>query len=61
MRVSSILRGVRNWSEARLTENQLARLSDRHLADIGLSRSDVASGLTDDSERARRVDRYSRW
>jgi len=61
MNVSAILQGVRNWRDDRLTNHMLARLSDRDLADIGLSRSDIDPGLTGDAERARRVDRYSRW
>jgi len=61
MNVASILRGVRNWRESSLARHKLARFSDRDLADIGLSRADVDSGLTGDAEHARRVDRYCRW
>ena len=61
MNVAAILRGVRNLREVSLTTNKLARFSDRDLADIGLSRTDIDSGLTGDAERARRIDRYSRW
>lgn len=31
------------WNQARLTQNALSRLSDHELADIGLSRGDIAS------------------
>ncbi len=61
MNVAAILRGVRNLREVSLTTNKLAGFSDRDLADIGLSRTDIDSGLTGDAERARRIDRYSRW
>ena len=61
MNVAAILRGVRNLREVSLNTNKLARFSDRDLADIGLSRTDIDSGLTGDAERARRIDRYSRW
>ena len=61
MRVASIFRGVRNWRESSLATHKLARFSERDLADIGLSRGDVDRGLTGDAERARRIDRYSRW
>ncbi len=61
MNVSAILRGVRSWRESSLATHKLARFSDRDLADIGLSRGDVDRGLTGDAERARRIDRYSRW
>ena len=61
MNVASIFRGVRNWRESSLAAHKLARFSERDLADIGLSRGDVDRGLTGDAERARRIDRYSRW
>ena len=61
MNVASIFRGVRSWRESSLATHKLARFSDRDLADIGLSRGDVDRGLTSDAERARRIDRYSRW
>ncbi len=31
------------WNNARITRKQLSRLSDRDLADIGLSRRDIES------------------
>lgn len=35
------LGAYRSWNDARLTRNALARLSDRELADIGLSRAEI--------------------
>lgn len=32
---------LREWNETRLTRKALARLSDRELADIGLTRDDI--------------------
>ena len=61
MNVAAIFRGIRNWRESSLTTHKLARFSDRDLADIGLSRGEIDSGLAGDPERARRIDRYSRW
>lgn len=33
---------VKTWNDARLTRKALSRLSDRELADIGLTRADIA-------------------
>ncbi|MGO4907254.1 DUF1127 domain-containing protein [Pseudorhodobacter sp. W20_MBD10_FR17] len=32
-----------SWNDARVTRNALAKLTDRELDDIGLSRGDIAS------------------
>ena len=61
MKFAAIFRGARNLHEASVASRRLSRLSDRDLADIGLSRADVDPGLTGDAEHARRVDRYCRW
>lgn len=37
----SLAATLREWNENRLTRNALARLSDRELADIGLTRDDI--------------------
>lgn len=36
-----LMRSFRNWRRYRATVNELSRLSDRELSDIGLSRSDI--------------------
>jgi len=41
--VSHLVDFVITWNRARITRNELSRLSDRDLADIGLSRSDIES------------------
>lgn len=40
--VGSMLAGLKAWNDARLTRLALSRLSDRELADIGLTRDAVA-------------------
>lgn len=61
MKFSAVFRDVRNWHEANVASKRLSRLSDRDLADIGLSRMDVDPGLTGDAERRRRNCRYGSW
>ena len=39
--VQKIIAQYAAWNDARITRNALARLSDRELEDIGLSRSDI--------------------
>lgn len=39
--ISSAVAGVTVWNEMRVTRNALARLSDRELDDIGLTRGDI--------------------
>jgi uncharacterized protein YjiS (DUF1127 family) len=39
--VSSIVGSIASWNDARVTRNALAKLSDRELDDIGLSRGDI--------------------
>jgi uncharacterized protein YjiS (DUF1127 family) len=41
MFLSVVLSGLRRWLRARETARQLSALSDRELADIGVSRSDI--------------------
>lgn len=36
-----LLGAVTAWNDRRITRNELARLSDRELEDIGLSRGDI--------------------
>ncbi|MDN5786880.1 DUF1127 domain-containing protein [Pseudorhodobacter sp.] len=38
---SNIANAVIAWNDARVTRNSLAKLSDRELDDIGLTRSDI--------------------
>jgi uncharacterized protein YjiS (DUF1127 family) len=39
--LNSVLASVIAWNDARVTRNALSSLTDRELADIGLSRSDI--------------------
>ncbi len=39
--VSRIVNSFSAWNDARVTRNALAKLSDRELDDIGLTRSDI--------------------
>ncbi|MFN3211228.1 MAG: DUF1127 domain-containing protein [Roseovarius sp.] len=42
---SRLVATVSAWNDARVTRNALNRLSDRELADIGLSRSDIENAI----------------
>ena len=35
------LKPIRNWNRVRHTRNELASLSNRELADLGISRADI--------------------
>ena len=61
MKFAAVFRDFRNWHEASLASKKLSRLSDRDLADIGLSRADVDPGLSGDAERRRRNCWYGSW
>jgi len=37
----NILRNYRNWRRYRETVNELSRLSNRELSDLGITRSDI--------------------
>lgn len=39
----NILRNYRNWRRYRDTVNELSRLSNRELADLGITRSEIVS------------------
>lgn len=39
--MSSIIHNYRNWRRYRETVNELSRLSNRELSDVGLSRGDI--------------------
>ncbi|MEM6483113.1 MAG: DUF1127 domain-containing protein [Pseudomonadota bacterium] len=41
--ISRVAAAIAQWNEARKTRAALARLSDRELDDIGLSRADIDS------------------
>lgn len=45
MFLSVVLSGLRRWIRARDTARQLSALSDRELADIGLTRGDIAEAV----------------
>ena len=38
---NKLLAGLNNWRKYRETYNELGRLSNRELADLGLSRADI--------------------
>jgi uncharacterized protein YjiS (DUF1127 family) len=39
----NLIRNFRNWRAYRETVNELGRLSNRQLADLGISRSEIAA------------------
>lgn len=39
----NLLRNYRNWRRYRETVNELSRLSNRELADLGINRADIYS------------------
>jgi uncharacterized protein YjiS (DUF1127 family) len=39
----NILRNYRNWRRYRQTVNELSRLSNRELADLGITRSEIVT------------------
>jgi uncharacterized protein YjiS (DUF1127 family) len=43
MIVTTVLAKLRNWKRYRETVRELSRLSDRDLADLGISRFDIDS------------------
>ena len=47
MIVTFVLAKLRNWKRYRETVRELSRLSDRDLADLGISRFDIASVARD--------------
>jgi uncharacterized protein YjiS (DUF1127 family) len=40
--LGTIFATLKTWNDERTTRNQLSQLSDRELADIGLTRDDIA-------------------
>ncbi|WP_417674037.1 DUF1127 domain-containing protein [Roseibium sp.] len=40
--LDQVVRRYRNWKQYRSTYNELSRMSNRELADIGISRCDIA-------------------
>jgi len=40
---ANLFGAIAAWNDARLTRNALAKLSDRELEDIGLSRADIGT------------------
>ena len=53
MDIATIVNGVRQWRERNRDRHALQSLSDRELADIGLTRSDIEAALRGDYARAR--------
>ena len=47
MIVTTVLAKLRNWKRYRETVRELSRLSDRDLADLGISRFDIDSVARD--------------
>ena len=48
MDIATITRAVRTWQERNRARRELERLSDRDLADIGLTRSGIEAALRGD-------------
>jgi uncharacterized protein YjiS (DUF1127 family) len=46
-----IVRFIQNWKRYGLAVQELSQLSDRELADIGITRSDIARIAWDQSDR----------
>ena len=55
MDIATITQAVRNWQERGRARRALQRLSDRDLADIGLSRSGIEVALRGDPTNARQA------
>ena len=53
MDIAHITQAVRRWQERNRARQELQRLSDRELADIGLSRSSIESTVRGDPTNAR--------
>ena len=53
MDIATIVSGVRKWRERNRDRHALQSLSDRDLADIGLTRSDIEAALRGGLTRAR--------
>jgi uncharacterized protein YjiS (DUF1127 family) len=49
--LTSLIRFVQAWKRYNANLNELSRLDDRELADIGLSRSDIPRVAWEHSER----------
>ncbi|BAT60365.1 hypothetical protein GJW-30_1_02901 [Variibacter gotjawalensis] len=52
MTISTIARYLRVWRRYNKTLNELARLSDRELADIGMTRGDLYTRAWDSAQKA---------
>ena len=55
MDIAAIAQAVRQWQERGRARRELQRLSDRDLADIGLSRSGIESAVRGDPTDARQA------
>lgn len=53
MDFGTITQSVRNWQERRSTRQELSRLSDRELADIGLTRDTIEAAARGEFVRSR--------
>jgi len=49
MLISRVIRTVRGWWRYNESVRELARLNERELADIGISRSDIARAAWDNA------------
>jgi len=49
---ATLVRFVRNWRRYNQSLNELSRLGDRELADIGISRSDIHAVAWREAHRA---------
>lgn len=55
MNIATVTQAVRQWKERNRARHELQRLSDRDLADIGLSRSGIESAVRGDPTDARQA------
>ena len=53
MDIATITRAVRSWQERNRARHELQHLTDRDLADIGLTRSGIEAALRGDVTKAR--------
>ena len=55
MDIAHITQAVRKWQERSRARHELQRLSDRDLADIGLTRGSIESAIRGDPTNARQA------
>ena len=58
MDFATITQAVRNWQERHRARQELQRLTDRELADIGINRGSIDAAVRGDVVRSRRSGLY---